>query len=242
MSAPLCHAAVLLAFSAVTIASSVPARAQLARGPCGGKVDNVITCGTGANAPIVLEGTTSPSGKLAIAWNTKSGRTEDFPYTEDVENHLVRLSDGRSLALLVGRNWDTGKAHGNHIYQTVAWSPDGRWLLVGDGGKWALEAIAIYAVDEAAASVKSLGLFRAISAAATRVLVDRIGRKKAEAYLLDIKGEPKIEITNGGAVSLPMLFQVPKEDKDVGLLVRFKASRDGDRVSLSPIGVSVVKR
>jgi hypothetical protein len=39
-----------------------------------------------------------------------------------------------------------------------------------------------------------------------------------------------------------MLFQIPKQEMDIDLLVRFKASRTGDRVTTSPIDVSGVKR
>ena len=85
-------------------------------------------------------------------------------------------------------------------------------------------------------------MFRAISAAAARVLRERVGASKARSYTLDIAGDPKIEITNTGAVSLPMLFQIPKQEGDIDLLVRFKASRDGGQVTASPIDVSVVKR
>jgi hypothetical protein len=107
--------------------------------------------------------------------------------------------------------------------------------------QWALEAIAVYAVDEGAGAVRGLGLFRAISTAAARVLRERVGASQAGAYTLDIAGQ-KIEIANTGVVSLPMLFQIPKEDKDIDLLVKFKASRHRDRVTTTPIDVSVVKR
>jgi hypothetical protein len=140
----------------------------------------------------------------------------------------------------VGRSWATGTARANHVDQTVAWSPDSNWLLVGDSGKWALEAIAVYAVDENASAIKGLGLFRAISAAAARVLRERVGARKLGAYTIDIAGA-RAEVADTGAVVLPMLFQIPKQDQDVDLLVRFKASRSGDRVSTTPINVSVVK-
>jgi len=143
---------------------------------------------------------------------------------------------------VVGRSWRTGDAQGNHIYQTVAWSPDSSWLLVGDGGKWALEAIAIYSIDAGATAAKGLGLFRAISTAAARVLRERVGASKVGSYTLDIAGDQKIEIANTGVASIPMLFQIPKQEMDIDLLVRFKASRTGDRVTTSPIDVSGVKR
>jgi hypothetical protein len=159
-----------------------------------------------------------------------------------VENHLVRLEDGRSLGIVVGRAWSSGAAQANHITQTVAWSPDSSWLLVGDGGKWALEAIAIYSIDKGAGRASGLGLFRPISSAASRLLRERVGGSNAGAYALDIASDQKIEITDAGAVSLPMLFQIPKQDKDIDLIVEFRASRNGDRVSTSPIEISAIER
>jgi hypothetical protein len=189
----------------------------------------------------VLDGTTSPSGKLAIAWRSRSVGTDGVPDLDSVENHLVRLEDGKSLGTVVGRSWDTGTARSNHISQTVAWSPDSSWLLVGDGGKWALEAIAIYSIEGAGAA-KRLGLFRPISSAAARLLRERVGASRAGSYTLDIAADQKIELSNAGTVSLPMLFQIPKQDNDVDLLVKFTASRYGDRLTNTPIEVSVVKR
>ena len=233
-------AAALVALS-VTAAAAAPGGAQTKPGPCVPTSGDSITCGSGLDALAVLDGTTSPSGKLAIAWRSRGGSAEEVPHIDSVENHLVRLEDGKSLGIVVGRSWNTGTAQANHIDQTVAWSPDSRWLLVGDGGKWALEAIAIYSIDEGAGAVKGLGLFRAISTAAARVLRGLVGASKAGSYTLDIAGD-QIEIDNAGTVSLPMLFQIPKKDKDVDLLVKFKAARNGDRVSTSPIEVSAVKR
>jgi hypothetical protein len=231
-------AAALVALSVVTAAAAAPGT-QTKPGPCVPTSQDRISCGSGPGALMVLDGTTSPSGKLAIAWRSRN--TEEVPRMDSVENHLVRLQDGKSLGIVVGRSWNTGTARGNHITQTVAWSPDSRWLLVGDGGKWALEAIAIYSIDEGAGATKGLGLFRAISTAAARVLRENVGASKAGSYTLDIAGD-QIEIADTGADSMPMLFQVPKEDKDIALLVKFRASRNGDHVTTTPIDVSVIKQ
>jgi hypothetical protein len=230
------------ALSVVAAAAAAPGGVRTKAGACVATSQDRITCGSGPTALVVLDGTTAPSGKVAIAWRSRNGSTDEVPGIDDVENHLVRLEDGSSLGIVVGRAWNTGTAQANHINQTIAWSPDSRWLLVGDGGKWALEAIAVYAVDEGAGAVRGLALFRAISTAAARVLRERVGASKAGAYTLDIAGDQRIEIANTGGVSLPMLFQIPKEDKDIDLLVKFKASRHGDRVTTTPMDVSVVKR
>jgi hypothetical protein len=234
-------AAAAAALLVVAVAATAVA-AESKVGPCVAAGQGRTTCGSGPGALTVIDGTTSPSGKLAIAWRSRNGGPDDIPDIESVENHLVRLADGKSLALVVGRAWSTGDARANHITQTVAWSPDSRWLLVGDGGKWALEALAIYAIDTNSGTVRSLGLFRAISAATARVLRERVGASRARSYTLDIAGDPKIDIADTGAVSLPMLFQIPKQESDLDLLVRFKVSRDGNRLTTSPIDVAVVKR
>ena len=124
-------AAALAAFSVVAVAATAVA-AESKPGPCVANGQGKITCGSGPAALTVIDGTTSPSGKLAIAWRS---RTASVPDAENVENHLVRLADGKILSLVVGRIWSSGTARANHVTQTVAWSPDSRWLLVGDGGK-----------------------------------------------------------------------------------------------------------
>jgi len=234
-------AAALVALSmAAGATTAAPGATQTKPQSCVADGQGRITCGSGPGALVVLDGTTSPSGRLAIAWRSRSPSAAAVPTTDSIENHLVRLQDGKSLGMVVGRSWATGTARANHVDQTVAWSPDSNWLLVGDSGKWALEAIAVYAVDENASAIKGLGLFRAISAAAARVLRERVGARKLGSYTLDIAGA-RAEVADTGAVVLPMLFQMPKQDQDVDLLVRFKASRSGDRVSTTPINVSVVK-
>ena len=232
----------LAAISVVPAAAAAPGGAQTKPGPCVATTQGRIICGSGPGALMLLDGTTSPSGKFAMGWRSRSGSTEEVSDIDSVENHLVRLEDGKSLGIVVGRSWSTGTARANHIDQTVTWSPDSRWLLVGDSGKWALEAIAIYSIDQGAGAAKGLGLFRAISTAASRVLRARVGASRAGSYALDISGNQKIEVANTGSITVPMLFQIPKEDKDVDLLVRFKASRNGDRVTTTPIDVSVARR
>jgi hypothetical protein len=209
--------------------------------PCAANAQKLVVCGSGANALIVLDETTSPSGKIAIGWRAKGAITAEFPEPDEVENHLVRLADGQALGLVVGHSWANGKGRANHVYRTVAWSPDSRWLIVGDGGKWALEAVALYSIDERAGKVVGHGLFREIKSAAVPVLRAQVGAGRAGAYLLDIAGDKKIEITNSGTATIPLLFQIPKQDGDIGLAVRFNATRQGDRIAISPLKASLIK-
>lgn len=225
-------AAIILAFALAPL----DAASSLAE-PCAANAEGVTACGQGTDMMFVLDGTTSPSGKLAIAWRAKAGT----PDTETVENHLVRLEDGKDLALVVGRMWSNSTGMANHVTETVVWSPDSRWVLVGDSGKWALEALAIYAVDEASGAVEGLGLFRDLTQAAARVLNEQVGSAKAKSYLLDIASDKDMAVGDDGAVSLPMRFQVPKQDMDIDLLARFTASLRGGKLAITPIKVALDK-
>ena len=229
MRNPALHAPLLLV---LTVFFAAGLRAEASAHPCAPNAENVLVCGEGPSALFVLDGTTSPSGNLAIAWRMSS------PNADEAENYLVRLSDGKSLALVVGRMWSNSTGMANHVNQTVVWSPDSRWLLVGDSGKWALEALAVYAVDESSGAVERLGIFRELSQAAAQFLKQRVGPAKAETYVLDIASDKDMALADDGAVSLPLRFQVPKQDMDIGLLARFTASLSGGKVAITSIKVT----
>lgn len=218
------------------------ARAETAAGPCVANAKQIVVCGSGPNPLIVLDGTTSPSGVLAIAWRSKGASRGELaePEPEAVENYLVRLSDGLVLSEVVGRFWANEGGRANHVHHTVAWSPDSHWLVVGDSSKWALEAIAIYAIDLQSAKVTYQGLFRKMTSVTQAALRARVGKRRDE-YALDIANEKSIAIANSGAVSIPVIFQIPKEGNEVELMVRFKAGELGNRIEVSPLTVSSIK-
>ncbi|MBS0244305.1 MAG: hypothetical protein JSS20_19215, partial [Proteobacteria bacterium] len=69
----------------------------------------------------------------------------------------------------------------------------------------------------------------------------RIGTKKAAEYYLDLGSDPAPKISNAGEIALPMIFQIPKQEGSFDLLVRFKASRRGKSISLTPFVVTFAK-
>lgn len=232
-----CLAAALLMTACLSAARAEP-------GPCVAGPKEAVVCGQGADALTVLPDTGSPSGKLAIGWRLKPGAqlpSDGYPDGDDVEDHVVRLVDGKSLGLVVGRGWNINGARGNHIYLTSVWSPDERWLLVADSGKWSLEAIAIYAVDAGSGAANGLGIFTALKGRAFAALGQRIGKGRAGAYELQIPGDAAIKLTKAGKVTLPLVFQVPKQDMDVDAVATFTATRSGGKVSVSDIQVRLKK-
>ena len=110
-------------------------------GPCVSDQAGVMTCGQGPGAARVVDGTTSPSKRLAFAWRVP-GRspTEPPDQTGDsmftVESVLIRLSDGAVLSSAKGEYWRTGDLQANHIDETVAWSPNSRLGIEVQNSKW----------------------------------------------------------------------------------------------------------
>ena len=122
----------LAALWLLVLASASPVGAET--GPCVSDQAGVMTCGQGPGAARVVDGTTSPSKRLAFAWRAP-GRspTEPPEGTGDslftVESLLIRLSDGAVLSSAKGMYWRTGDARANHIDEDVAWSPNSRLAI-----------------------------------------------------------------------------------------------------------------
>ena len=68
-----------------------------------------LVCGEGKDAARIIDDTTSPSKKLAIAWRCAAGMPADGKEPAgDVEDVIVRLEDGAVLGKLGGQYWYTG--------------------------------------------------------------------------------------------------------------------------------------
>lgn len=218
------------------------AMAQSKPAPCVATSAGAALCGSGGGALRVIDGTTSPSGTLAVAWGAPDHDPTEVPDGDSVENHLVRLADGRALTLTVGRFWQTDKQRANHVYQRVAWSPDSRWLVVADSSKWTLEAIAVYSISADHERARTLGLLRTISAAARKQLVALKGGARASRYVMDIADTRGMSVTNSGFISIPVAFNVPKSDDLIRLDVRLRAEAQSDQVRVQVISILPVAR
>jgi hypothetical protein len=108
----------LAALWLLVLAPASPVGAET--GPCVSDQAGVMTCGQGSGAARVVEGTTSPSKRLAFAWRAP-GRSPTEPPDEKadswftVESLLIRLSDGAVLSSGKGMYWRTGDARANHM-------------------------------------------------------------------------------------------------------------------------------
>ncbi len=207
-----------------------PAAAEALGGACVQQASEQLVCGTGPAALRIIEGTTSPSGKLAIGWRAPGVEPGDAPDPEGVEHHLVRLSDGKPLALTVGRYWAGEEGRATRVTVHAAWSRDSRWLVLGDSGRWAVEALAVYSIGADDSSVRSAGLFKLLTGAGGRALVRVVGPARATEFAMDIDSRRKIEVGTTGMLSIPVDFYIPKQESEFSFVAQFRTGEAGGRL------------
>jgi len=102
-----------------------------------------LVCGEGKGALRVLANTTSPSKNYAFAWRTAQGLPSGDDTPNDVENVLIRVTDGAVLATLGGTYWDTGAMRANRYELIAAWSPDSRSVIEVANSRWNSDSLPI---------------------------------------------------------------------------------------------------
>ena len=111
-----------------------------------------LVCGTGKGALRVFADTTSPSKTYAFAWRTAQGLPSGDDAPNDVENVLIRVTDGAVLATLGGTFWETGKMRANRYDLVAAWSPDSRSVIEVANSRWDSDSFAYYRIEGATAT------------------------------------------------------------------------------------------
>jgi hypothetical protein len=220
----------------LVLAPASPAGAET--GPCVADPAGVMTCGEGPGAARVVDGTTSPSKRLAFAWRVP-GRPPTEPPPEGkgdslliVESVLIRLADGAVLSSAKGEYWRTGDARANHIDEAVAWSPNSRLAIETQDSKWSTDIVRLYAIG---ADDKALVLdLQKVIEPAVRTQLRQLG-KKDRIYTFSIEDGPTID--DSGAVRLTALMQIPKQDGDLTFDVTLKVSQKNGALSAGDVSV-----
>ena len=171
-----------------------------------------MICGQGPGAARVVDGTTSPSKRLAFAWRVP-GRPPTEPPPDGkgdslliVDSLLIRLSDGAVLSSAKGQYWRTGDAMANHIDEDVVWSPNSRLAIEAQDSKWSTDIVRLYAIGT---DDKALVLdLQKIIEPAVRARVRQLG-KNDRFYTFSVEDGPSVD--DGGLVRVPVLMQVPKQ-------------------------------
>src|SRR6266540_5218202 len=202
--------ALLSALPFLTVAAALSASAEA--GPCLPDQAGGLTCGECPGAARVVEGTISPSKRLAFAWRVPGRPLAEAP-DADVESLLIRLSDGAVLSSAPGQYWRTGGAMSNHIDEGAVWSPNSRVAIEVTDAKWSTEDLRLYAIG---ADDKVLVLdLKAIIEPAVRKRLRRLVKNES-TYTFSAFG---LADDNRGLVKAPVLMQIPKEERDIAFTV-----------------------
>ncbi|WP_156433991.1 hypothetical protein [Bradyrhizobium retamae] len=100
----------------------------------------------------VFADTISPSKNYAFAWRSAQGLPSGQDVPADVENVLIRVTDGAVLTTLSGTHWETGEIRANRYELIAAWSPDSRAVVEVANSRWESDSFAYYLIHGAAAT------------------------------------------------------------------------------------------
>lgn len=179
--------------------------------PCETVPDGAIVCGTGDDAMRVLSETASPDLRFAVAWRDRNHPGSEEPDPEDVENILVRLTDGAALLTLGGNHWETGKLRANRRDEIAVWSKDSRWMIEIANDRWDTFSLRAVALDGDAVTGNA-DLLPLIEKETRALRRKRKGAPPDDALSFRIDGDLAPRLTDSGELFLRALLFVPKSD------------------------------
>jgi hypothetical protein len=183
------------------------------RGPC--KLDEkreVLICGSGNGAVIVIRDTLSPSQRLGLAWRTPDAPPTEQPGWDKIELLVLRIADGAVLSRGKTEYWDTGEGHVNRFEEFAYWSPDSRLMVRSYHTRYSTDTVELYAFDTDDKVTDPLDLRKILDAAARARLKARV--KNADGYdfyLANIKDEETpAAIDDRGLIRAEVMYWIPK--------------------------------
>jgi hypothetical protein len=221
---------------------TLPARAEM--GPCKPlEPREVLICGSGKGAAIVIPDTPSPSGRLALAWRTPDAPPTEPPKTDNIELLVLRLADGAILARGKTEFWDTGAYRANRLEEKADWSPNSRLMVRTFHSRFSTDHVDIYAFDADDKAAGPLDLLKILDPAARARLRARVPHSEDYSfYLSHIKdGETPVAIDDRGHIRAEVMFWVPKKGPYyyytvMARVTRAKGSLQARIVSIAYVG------
>ena len=192
----------------LVIAASSPVNAEL--GLCRLDRNGSLICGEGLGAARIIDGTISPSKRLAFAWHSDRRPTEE-PDQGSVESLLIRLSDGVPLWRADGIYWNTETMHANRYNEAAAWSPNSRFVVETTDVRWWTDTLRLFAIG---ANDKLLVLdLKAIIEPAVRKHLPRIIKNGDFAVVGSADDErPHLTVDDHGLIKALALVSLPKRE------------------------------
>ena len=193
-----------LTFSVVFLALYASQTAAVRGEACIADQRGGLVCGTGKGALRVFADTTSPSRNYAFAWRTAQGLPSGDEAPNDVENVLVRVTDGAVLATLGGTYWETGGMRANRYELLAAWSPDSRSVIEVANSRWDSDSFAYYRIDGATATRLDL------RALVEPVMTARLPPRNRKGNSFRVREDLPVTLDARGRVRFTAMLYVPK--------------------------------
>jgi hypothetical protein len=194
-----------------------------------------LVCGTGKGALRVFANTISPSRNYAFAWRTAQGLPSGDQTPNDVENVLIRVTDGAVLATLGGTYWETGEMRANRYDLLAAWSPDSGAVIEVANSRWDSDSFAYYRIDGATATKLDL------RALVEPVMTARLPPRNRQGNSFRVREDLPVTLDARGRVRFTAMLYVPKGETSNDYKVQVNVRTTGDKPSAQVVSMRRVK-
>ena len=224
-----------LAFPFILIALYVPQAAAVRAQACVADQRGGLVCGEGKAAMRVFANTTSPSKNYAFAWRSAQGLPSGDDIPNDVENVLIRVTDGAVLAKLGGTYWETGEMRANRYDLLAAWSPDSRAVIEVANSRWDSDSFAYYRIDGATATRLDL------RALVESVMTARLPPRNRQGNSFRVREDLPVTLDARGGVRFTAMLYVPKGETSNDYKVQVNVRTTGGKPSAQVVSMRRVK-
>ena len=190
-----------------------------------------LVCGAGTIASRVFADTTSPSRNYAFAWRTAQGLPSGRDTPNDVENVLIRVTDGAVLATLGGTYWETGEIRANRYELMAAWSPDSRAVIEVANSRWESDSFAYYRIDGATATKLDL------RALVEPVVIARLPPRNRQGNSFRVHEDLPVTLDARGTLRFTAMLYVPKGESSNDYKVQVNIRERGGKLSAQVVSV-----
>lgn len=194
-----------------------------------------LVCGTGKGALRVFANTISPSRNYAFAWRTAQGLPSGDQTPNDVENVLIRVTDGTVLATLGGTYWETGEMRANRYDLLAAWSPDSQAVIEVANSRWDSDSFAYYRIDGATATRLDL------RALVEPVMTARLPPRNRQGNSFRVREDLPVTLDARGRVRFTAMLYVPKGETSNDYKVQVNVRTTGGKPSAQVVSMRRVK-
>ncbi|MEH2546436.1 hypothetical protein V1283_003081 [Bradyrhizobium sp. AZCC 2262] len=224
-----------LTFPVVLLALYASQTAAVQGEPCIADQRGSLVCGTGSGALRVFTNTTSPSKNYAFAWRTAHGLPSGNQTPNDVENVLIRVTDGAVLATLGGTYWETGEMRANRYDLLAAWAPDSQAVIEVANSRWDSDSFAYYRIDGATATKLDL------RALVEPVMTARLPPRNRQGNSFRVREDLPVTLDARGRVRFTAMLYVPKGETSNDYKVQVNVRTTGGKPSAQVVSMRRVK-